>query len=134
MMLVAFNRLYQAVGDLPFIPEATRCPICGCVEITTVCRLCGTDKIGAVPYARIVGGKTPFIVQEDPLTGFSAVRFRCGVGGLLAEVHALVAPADPEVGLLFPYTVLFRATAGGVELEVSEERRREIMRPVLAVL
>jgi hypothetical protein len=31
------------------LPNPTRCPVCGYVEATTVCRLCKTDKIGATP-------------------------------------------------------------------------------------
>jgi hypothetical protein len=26
------------------LPEPTRCPTCGCLDRTTVCRLCGADK------------------------------------------------------------------------------------------
>ena len=36
------------------MPLATRCPTCGTIEATTVCRLCKTDKIARRPGSEFV--------------------------------------------------------------------------------
>ncbi len=80
----------------PGIPQATRCPSCGNVEQGTACRFCGISKIPkpAIPFTAVPAEH-----------GAVKVKFSGTLAGEKVTAIAVIAPADPEVGLPDPYPV-----------------------------
>ncbi len=49
------------------LPVPARCPVCGYVDTTTVCRLCKTDKLrlpAAAPIPKTAASERPSDAQE----------------------------------------------------------------------
>lgn len=78
------------------MPLATRCPTCGTIEATTVCRLCKTDKIARRPGSEFVA---PLAPGHDERTTMAIAGNTLVVAhpDLPAEFHDFRDRGDPMV-------------------------------------
>lgn len=112
-----------------------KCPKCGNADTATACRFCGISKIK--PYQP--APNSPRGLLADPLfecaEGAVKVSFRAELNHRPLRVVAVIAPPDPEVGLLDPYPLECIATdAKGVRIPLSYPEARYLASTVYGLL
>lgn len=86
------------------LPPLTLCPKCGNAERTTACRFCGISKIK--PYQPAVID-VPMVIDPSFESSEGAVKvgFRATLNDQALRVVAVIAPPEPDVGILQPYPI-----------------------------
>ncbi len=95
-------------AQAPALPQPTYCPnpLCNYLEATTICKWCQTDKTAtkAAP-ARVHHFAASPVNPEHPDDGIVKVKFATPFRGRKCDVMLVVAPAEPDVGLLQPWVM-----------------------------
>lgn len=105
-----------------FVALETTCPECSYKDRTTVCRFCGISKLPKAIRKPLV---PCFAVAAKEPPGAIEVKFATVFRERKVDVRAVIAPADPEVGLVDPYPVaisVFNETGGRMNVTYREAR------------
>lgn len=105
------------------LPDLTVCPQCGNADRSTFCQFCNVSKNDHFAKPTVL----PMVIDPafESELGCVKVSFRGCLDFHLLRVTAVIAPPDPEVGILYPYPVECDAVdAGGKHFQLSYQEAR----------
>lgn len=87
------------------LPDLLVCPKCGNADRSTSCRFCGISKLKPYDPSPVVD--VPMVIDKDFESDLGCVKvgFRARMLAQDLRIVAVIAPPDPEVGILEAYPV-----------------------------